>query len=146
MKLEIGFTKAKFTFKQIIENPNGEVRKYLPRDLQTAGVFKEIYISKLLPGKSKKWKCNKRQSQNLCAAEGRLSVICIERIEQDYIYEEFLLDDSANHGVLEIPAGIIYGLFTDDSGALIINALSGIYSEDDSQAVEESFDLHPALL
>jgi hypothetical protein len=141
-----GKTDARFTPKSIIENPNGEVRKYLGNDPSDPKCFKEIYFSRLLPGKSKKWKCNKNQSQNLTSAVGRVSVICIQVRAEGFVYEEFLIDDEENYGVLEVPAGLIYGLFTDKQGALIVNSLGDFYSDSDAQTVTDTFNLAPTLL
>jgi hypothetical protein len=141
-----GKTLATFTPKVTIENPSGEVRKYLGSDSITPKSFKEIYFSRLLPGKSKKWKCNRNQSQNLTSAAGRISVICIQIGADASIYEEFLIDDEKHFGVLEIPPGIIYGLFTDMQGALIVNALEEYYSDKDAQVISETFNIEPALL
>jgi hypothetical protein len=141
-----GKTLAKFTPKATIENPSGEVRKYLSSDSIDPKSFKEIYFSRLLPGKSKKWKCNRKQSQNLTSAVGRISVICIQIGADSCIYEEFLIDDEKHFGVLEIPPGIIYGLFTDMQGAVVVNSLEEIYSDVDVQVITDTFDLDPALL
>ena len=141
-----GITEARFIPKVKIENPNGEVRKYLGTDPSDPKCFKEVYFSRLLPGKSKKWKCNKNQSQNLTSAVGRISVICIQACADGYIYEEFLIDDEENFGVLVVPAGLIYGLFTDMHGALIVNSLTDAYSDSDAQTVANNFDLAPTLL
>lgn len=141
-----GQTLATFTPKITIENPSGEVRKYLSSDSINPKSFKEIYFSRLLPGMSKKWKCNKNQSQNLTSAAGRISVICIQSDADAYIYEEFLIDDEKHYGVLEIPPGIIYGLFTDMQGALIVNSLEENYSDTDAQVISENFNVEPALL
>jgi hypothetical protein len=141
-----GQTLATFTPKITIENPSGEVRKYLSSDSINPKSFKEIYFSRLLPGKSKKWKCNRNQSQNLTSAAGRISVICIQIGADAYIYEEFLIDDEKHFGVLEIPPGIIYGLFTDMHGALIVNSLEENYSDTDAQLISETFNIEPALL
>jgi hypothetical protein len=141
-----GKTPAKFTPKVIIENPSGEVRKYLSSDSVNPKSFKEVYFSRLLPGKSKKWKCNKNQSQNLTSASGRISVICIQICADMYVYEEFLIDDETHFGVLEIPPGIVYGLFTDMRGALVVNSLEETYSDSDVQTITENFHLEPALL
>lgn len=141
-----GQTLATFTPKITIENPSGEVRKYLSSDSINPKSFKEIYFSRLLPGMSKKWKCNRNQSQNLTSAAGRISVICIQIGADAYIYEEFLIDDEEHFGVLEIPPGIIYGLFTDMQGALIVNSLEESYSDTDAQVISETFNIEPALL
>ena len=141
-----GKTLATFTPKAIIENASGEVRKYLSIDSANTKFFKEIYFSRLLPGKSKKWKCNKNQTQNLTAAAGRISVICIQKKADIYVYEEFLIDDRGYFGVLEIPPGIIYGLFTDTGGAVVVNSLEEPYSDSDTQQITEHFSLEPALL
>lgn len=141
-----GKTLAVFTPRTTIYNPNGEVRKYLSSDSQNPRLFTEIYFSRLLPGKSKKWKCNKNQSQNLTSASGRISVICIQSDVDQFVYEEFLIDDEKNFGVLEIPPGIIYGLFTDTRGALVVNSLERAYSDSDIQIITENFYLRPTLL
>jgi hypothetical protein len=141
-----GKTDARFTPKVKIENPNGEVRKYLGNDPSDPKCFKEVYFSRLLPGKSKKWKCNKNQSQNLTSAVGRVSVICIQVRAEGFVYEEFLIDDEENFGVLVVPAGLIYGLFTDKQGALIVNSLRDFYSDSDAQTVTDTFNLAPTLL
>jgi hypothetical protein len=141
-----GKTLATFTPKVTIQNPSGEVRKYLSGDSANPKSFKEVYFSRLLPGKSKKWKCNKNQSQNLTSASGRISVICIQICADKYIYDEFLIDDEKHFGVLEIPPGIIYGLFTDMRGALVVNSLEEFYSDSDVQIVTENFHVEPGLL
>ena len=141
-----GKTLARFIPKDIIDNPNGEVRKYLRNDSNNPKCFKEVYFSKLLPGKNKKWKCNKNQSQNLTSAAGRISVICIQIGEDAHVYEEFLIDDEKHFGVLEIPPGIIYGLFTDMQGALVVNSLGENYSDTDAQVISETFNIEPVLL
>jgi hypothetical protein len=141
-----GKTLATFIPKIIIENPSGEVRKYLSGDSVNQECFREVYFSRLLPGKSKKWKCNKKQSQNLTSAVGRISVICIQKSADGYTYEEFLLDDEKHFGVLEVPAGIIYGLFADMQGALIVNSLREAYSDSDAETITDVFDLVPTLL
>lgn len=141
-----GKTTAKFIPKLTIDNPNGEVRKYLSQDAEAPTSYKEVYFSRLLPGKSKKWKCNKSQSQNLTSVMGRISIICIQCCNEGYIYEEFLIDDLENFGVLEIPAGLIYGLFTDNQGALIANALVSSYKDSDAQLVSLDFEVAPTLL
>lgn len=141
-----GKTLATFAPKGTIKNSNGEVRKYLSSDSLNPKSFKEIYFSTILPGKSKKWKCNRNQSQNLTSAAGRISVICIQTKGEKYIYEEFLLDDKQYYGVLEIPPGIIYGLFTDMQGAIVVNSLEENYSDADAQKITEIFNLEPELL
>ena len=141
-----GKTLATFTPRSIIENEGGEVRKYLSSDSANSKFFKEIYFSRLLPGKSKKWKCNKNQTQNLSVATGRISVICIQKNVDIYVYEEFLIDDRNFFGVLEIPPGIIYGLFTDTGGAVVVNALEEPYSDSDRQQISVHLNLVPALL
>ena len=141
-----GKTFATFTPKITIENPSGEVRKYLSSDSINPKSYKEIYFSRLLPGKNKKWKCNRNQSQNLTSAAGRISVICIQIVENVYTYEEFLIDDDKHFGVLEIPPGIIYGLFTDMQGALVVNSLEENYSDTDAQVILETFNIEPSLL
>ena len=145
-QLLMGKTLATFTPKIAIENPSGEIRKYLSSDSINPKSFKEIYFSRLLPGKSKKWKCNRNQSQNLTSAVGRISVICIQISQDAYFYEEFLIDDEKHFGVLEIPPGIIYGLFTDMQGALVVNSLEENYSDTDAKMISETFDIEPALL
>ena len=141
-----GKTLAKYTPRVIIQNASGEVRKYLSSESANPKSFREVYFSKLLPGKSKKWKCNKNQFQNLTSASGRISVICIQRCADLFVYEEFLIDDDQHFGVLEIPPGIIYGLFTDMQGALIVNSLEETYADSDVQIITENFQLKPTLL
>ena len=141
-----GKTTAKFIPTLTIKNPNGEVRKYLSQDADSPTSYKEVYFSRLLPGKSKKWKYNQSQTQNLTSAMGRISIICIQPCTDGYIYEEFLIDDLMNFGVLEIPAGLIYGLFTDNQGALIVNSLVSPYTDSDAQIVSVDFDVAPTLL
>ena len=148
MKLPLirGKTPARFSPKMVIDNPNGEVRKYLGSNPGDATCFKEVYFSRILPGKSKKWKCNMNQTQNLTTAVGRISVICVQMGIEGYFFEEFLIDEERNFGVLEIPAGVIYGIFTDMQGALIVNSLKEAYSDSDAIIVTENFDLEPSLL
>ena len=140
-----GKTLSKFSISAVIGNPNGEVRKYLTGGIKETKFYQEVYFSRLLPGKSKKWKCNKKQSQNLTVASGRVSIICIQECINGFVYEEFLIDENENFGVLEIPAGVIYGLFTDAKGALIVNALENPYSEGDAHSITRDFDLTPKL-
>ncbi len=141
-----GKTAAKLTLKTTIENPNGDLKKYLPIDANEPCTYKEVYFSELGPGRSKKWKCNKSQQQNLFVAFGRLSVICIELKGDTYFFEEFLLDNKEKSCVLEIPRGLIYGLFTDENGALVVNALHEVYSDHDAMTVDQTFEILPKLL
>jgi hypothetical protein len=146
MRLIPGKTAAIFYNQDVISNPKGEVRKYLPKPGEESSFVKEVYFSRLLSNEQKKWKCNKNQVQNITVAFGRIAVICISSINGGFVYEEFLIDAGLNHGVLEIPSGTIYGLFTDSEGALIVNALKDFYRVSDAMEVLDKFDLTPKSL
>jgi len=146
LKFQLGKTDARFVNQIVLHNPKGDVRKFLPKPNEDHLFYKEVYFSSLLPNEQKKWKCNKHQMQNITVVHGRVAVICVEARNTKYIYEEFLLDSSSNHGVLEIPAGTIYGLFTDSVGAIIANALEDLYQASDAEVVTEEFDLAPTRL
>jgi len=146
MKLVVGKTEAVFYNQVVLPNPKGEVRKFLPLPAKESSSIKEIYFSRLLPNEQKKWKCNKRQVQNITVACGRVVVICIGRSDGGFVYEEFLIDAGSNHGVLEIPSGTIYGFFTNSEGALIVNALKDLYQASDSLDVHDEFELAPTSL
>jgi hypothetical protein len=146
MKLIPGKTKAIFYSQDVISNPKGEVRKYLPKPGIEDSFVKEVYFSRLFSNEQKKWKCNKSQVQNITVAYGRIVVICISEIAGDLVYEEFLIDAELNHGVLEIPSGTIYGFFTDSEGALIVNSLKDLYRTSDSVEVLVEFELTPKSL
>lgn len=141
-----GKTRSRFSPRAVIDNPNGEVRKYLTSNSDEAVNYQEVYFSRLLPGKSKKWKCNNKQMQNLTVASGRVSVICIQENSDGFIYEEFLIDENENFGVLEIPPGVIYGLFTDADGAILVNSLTNPYAESDALSVSSTFNVTPKLI
>jgi hypothetical protein len=146
MKLIPGKTNAIFYNQDVISNPKGEVRKYLPKPGMESSFVKEVYFSRLLSNEQKKWKCNKNQVQNITVAYGRIVVICISATEGGFVYEEFLIDAGLNHGVLEIPSGTIYGFFTDSDGALIVNALKDLYRVSDAMEVLDEFELTPKSL
>jgi dTDP-4-dehydrorhamnose 3,5-epimerase-like enzyme len=146
MKLHSGKTDARFTKQIIVHNPKGDVQKFLPKPKENSFSYKEIYFSSVLPNEQKKWKRNKRQMQNITVVHGRVAIICINARDAEYIYEEFLLDTSSNHGILEIPAGTIYGFFTGPSNAVIANALEDFYQASDAIVVTEEFDLTPTRL
>jgi hypothetical protein len=143
MKLIPGKTGAIFYKQDVISNPKGEVRKYLPIPGEESSFVKEVYFSTLLSNEQKKWKCNKSQVQNITVAFGRIAVICIRAMEAGFVYEEFLIDSGLNHGVLEIPSGTIYGFFADSEGALIVNALKDFYRVSDAMEVLDNFELTP---
>lgn len=141
-----GKTPAVFTPRPIIETPNGNVRKYLNSDNHEPKLYQEVYFSNLLPLKCKKWKCNKRQAQNITVVLGRVAVICISRESDGFVYEEFLIDEKENFGVLEIPVGVIYGLFADAQGAVIVNSLAKTFSDNDAEVISQNFEITPKLL
>ena len=145
-KIVRGHTRARLTLQKKINAVNGEIMKYLPIKPENGEIFSEVYFSKILPNSSKKWKFNVRQSQNISVILGKAAVICIENFEDIYYYEEFLLDDQNNFAVLEIPAGIYYGMFTDENGAMIANALKLEYQSKDNLEVAQNFPLEPTVL
>lgn len=146
MKLFAGKTDAMFYSQVILSNLKGEVRKFIPKPNNESTPIREVYFSKLLPNEHKKWKCNKRQMQNITVAYGAVVVICIGARDGGFVYEEFLIDLRSNYGVLEIPAGTIYGFFANSEGAVIVNALEDFYQAYDSVEVVEVFDLRPTRL
>jgi hypothetical protein len=146
MQFKIGKSGATFVKQDVFQNEKGNVRKYFPTIDDSSTLIREIYFSTLLPNVEKKWKQNNHQGQNITVAAGRVVVICINSTGEPYEYEEFLLDTDSCHGVLKIPPGIIYGLFTDSEGAVVVNALEDLYRSSAGEDIRLEFNLTPTLL
>ena len=142
-----GNTGAKFSQKEVIRNSKGDIRKIIPTGkAEDSTPFLECYFSNLNQFSTKKWKKDSVNTQHLSVAFGRIVVICIKEESNANIFEEFELDDNDNHGILEIPPGIIYGIWTGMTGAVVLNTLFKLYNEADKVEVYEDFSIQPKKL
>lgn len=108
-------------YKQLppIKDERGVLLHHMTESTETFIRFGEVYLSKTFPGVIKAWKKHKLMTQNMSVIEGEMKIVIYDDRADSAtkgVFNVFLMDDDAKHGLLTIPPLLWYGFQSIGAG------------------------------
>ncbi|MFC2158234.1 dTDP-4-dehydrorhamnose 3,5-epimerase family protein [Acidobacteriota bacterium] len=115
---------------KVIPDERGRLMEILRNDDPDFERFGQVYITTTFPGIVKAWHLHRKQSDNLCCAQGMIKLAVYDSREESPTYRELNQFYLGIHNpvLICIPAGVYHGwMCVSEEEALIVNTPTEAY-------------------